>query len=328
MRRPSQISIIITLATLSLLGLANLRGKALLESNSFLRRLQASDEPINTVRKTTALNPVIVTLLTDTTSLVDLCSSLRTLKNAQGHPDAPILVFHLENAASDGRKAFFSTCTDRSIFFPTVDLDDFPEGFVPREGVDYTSAQINRFWTTKIWEHPALEPYDVIMRVDHDSCLSLPNAHLPSLKSPFENYHSHYFPGTVELNVNHLRGMFEFADKYMKDASSFPRIGEMWQKILYTHNTVGTLPTFQDSFEVSRKSFMLKDEVRQWHYALTDLPPYGYYTQGWNVDAERFLTLAMFGTRSSLNTDMVPGFVQKSLAIDRRHPGVCETPFM
>ena len=132
----------------------------------------------------------------------------------------------------------------------------------------------------------------------------------------------------VELNMNHLRGMFEFADKYMKNTTSFPRIGEMWQKILYTHTYIGTLPTFQDSFEVSRKSFMQKDEVRQWHYALTDLPPYGYFTEGWNVDAERFLTLAMFGTQSSLNTEMVPGFVQKSLAIDRKHPGVCETPFL
>ena len=201
MRILSQTSIAIILATISLLAIANFRGKALRESNLFSRMLQANGETYNTVRKTTALNPVIVTLVTDKTSLVDLCNSLRTLKNAQGHPDAPILVFHLEFGATAGRKAFFSTCTDRNLFYPTVDLDDFPKGFVPKEGVDYTSAQINRFWTTTIWEHPALEPYDVVMRVDHDSCLSLPNAHLPSLKSPFENYHSHYFPGTGEFTV-------------------------------------------------------------------------------------------------------------------------------
>jgi hypothetical protein len=200
MRKASQTAIVVLLAIVSFFAIANFREKEVFNTTTFLRRLQGNDET-KVVRKTSALNPVIVSLITDSTSINDLCNSFRTLKNAQGHPDAPILVFHLENEATTERMAFFSTCTDRPIFYPTIDLDDFPEGFVPESGVDYTSAQVNRFWTTTIWEHSALAPYDVVMRVDHDSCLSLPNVFLPSFKTTYQNYHSHYFPGTGALKT-------------------------------------------------------------------------------------------------------------------------------
>ena len=196
MRTASRTAIIVLLAIVSFFAIANVRGKAEFDTTVFLRRLQGNDEETNYVRKTSALNPVIVSLITHSTSINDLCNSFRTLKNAQGDSKAPILVFHLEDEATIEVKTFFSECTDRPIYYSTIDLDDFPEGFVPQNGVDYTSAQINRFWTTKIWEHSALAPYDVVMRVDHDSCLSLPNAFLPSLKTQYQNYHSHYFPGT------------------------------------------------------------------------------------------------------------------------------------
>lgn len=305
-------------------------------TSNVLRRLRSDVDTVNNIqqsdgsidRRTQAVSPAIVTLVTDQSQVNDLCDSMKTLVNIQGNTQAPVLIFHLENEPSDQQKEFLSSCTDRNVYFPIVDLDDYPEGFIPDPEVDYTDAQINRFWTTGLWEHPALgDRYDFIMRIDGEACFAIPNAMLPNLATPYQNYHSHYFPGTVELNPRRLNGMFDFAFQYMKDNQISNHYPQLWTKIAKTHEAAQTLPTFKSEFEIVRVSFMRSQQVRDFHTALTELPPYGYFTHGWNDEAERFLTAALFGSPSSIYTEPVPGFIQKSRAMGKLHEKACLRPF-
>jgi hypothetical protein len=264
---------------------------------------------------------VLVTMFTETTLIDDLCKSMRSLINVQGSLTAPIIIFSTTDLSVADR-SFLESCTERSVSFTALDLD-FPTGFVPQLNTDYTLAKINRFWTTTVWTHSALEGYNSIMRFDHDTCFTLPDPDLPHFKNEFNNYHSHYFAGNVELNAKRLNGMYALATSYMTENEFQPSHAALWQRIEYTHSAIGSLPNFQDSFEVVRKDFMLRDDIVAWHNALTETAPFGYFTQAWNVDAERFLTMAMFGTTSSVDSSLVPGYMQKNLAAGRRHPKVC-----
>jgi len=264
---------------------------------------------------------VLITLFTHNTLKDDLCKSMRSLSNIQGSTTAPIIIFHTTEI-SEADQSFLDACNERTVSFSSVELG-FPAGFEPNSYRDYTSAKISRFWTTMVWTHPALEDYNVIMRFDDDTCFTLPDPDLPHFKNDYMSYHSHYFPGNVELNAKRLVGMYELAASYMHDNQFQPGHAALWQKIEFTHNAIHSLPNFQDSFEVIRKDFMLRDDVAAWHNVLTETAPYGYFMAGWNVDAERFLTMAMFGTTSSVDTNLVPGYMQKNLAAGQRHPKVC-----
>ena len=87
------------------------------------RLLSIDDKQSSSLRKTQALSPVIVTMVTPKTSLDDLCKSMKTLVNAQGSLTAPVLIFHLEDEPDDERKTFFRKCSDRPVYFPILDLD-------------------------------------------------------------------------------------------------------------------------------------------------------------------------------------------------------------
>lgn len=270
-----------------------------------------------------AQNPVIVTVVTAETNLEELCHSMKSLNHVTGNSHAPVIAFHVTTAATDAEKTFLKACTDRRVLFDVLDISSFPVGFTPDPDKDYTHAQINRFWTTGLWQMSILSPYDIVMRIDHDTCFSsiLPN--VPGFSSQFHVYSSQYFPGDYEPNVFRLAGMFDFVVKYINDNHIFPMYTKLWQHALHTKSKVNSIPNFQDSFEISKKSWMQSEKVAAFHYNLTDMPPYGYFTEGWNVDAERFLTASIFGTASSIDIVALDGFVQKDIQRGRVHPKIC-----
>lgn len=273
------------------------------------------------------ISPVIAVLIHEQTNLINLCESIKTLVNIQGSVDAPILAFHLQSTPELADQNHLQSCTDRSVFFAIVNLNSFPPGFEPVIGKDYTLAQINRFWTSGIWNHPALNPFDVIMKIDDTVCFSLPDETLPYFKKSSHHYKSHIFPGTVNHNIVPLRGMHDFALEYMHTENMIPHHSELWQRIHYTFHSMKTLPKFQDSFEVVNKHFMLQEDVSKWLNALTDKPPYGYYTQEWNVNAERVLTMSMFGSVSSIDTTLVTGFLEKDPRRGKDNAKICGDNF-
>lgn len=273
-----------------------------------------------------AEHPVIVTLVTETTDIGELCQSMRSLIHVRGSSIAPVIAFHVENEADDDRKKFLKGCTDRVVLFDVVkivDRDTYPDLFTPDPNVDYTRAQINRFWTTGLWNMDILGPYDIVMRIDHDTCFSSVLPNVPGFSNIHHVYSSQYFPGDYEPNVYRLAGMFDFVKDYITEGHIFPLYTKLWQHTHTTFNKVNSIPNFQDSFEISSKSWMQSKEVSDFHYALTDTAPFGYYTQGWNVDAERFLTASIFGTSSSIDIVALDGFVQKDIQRKRVHPKIC-----
>lgn len=286
-------------------------------------------EGVGARRRTTGDNYLIVTLVVpDKTDLEQLCSSMGTLKMIEGAHEAPVFVFHLEDDPPPDQKEYLQECTERAVYFPIIDLDDYPAGFVPDPSHvgykdNYIYSQMHRFWTSTIWDHPAIVPYDVIMRIDQDTCFAERSATLPGFDRTSRKYHSQYFTGAYELNIERVGGMFDFAKDYLDKIDLIPRYTVLWQKVLATKAKVNSVPKFQDTFESIDKLFMQSEEVRYWHRNLTDTPPYGYFTMGWTDDAERFLTAAMFGTPSSIDTSVVPGFVQKDLNQKKYHPKIC-----
>jgi len=273
---------------------------------------------------------VIVAVIHRDTDLSELCLSMRTLSNIQGSLTAPVHIFHLghvQKSVREENKIFLQSCTDRHVYSNVVDTSTFPTGFVPEDGRDYFSSFINRFWTTQIWEHPALEPFEIIMKIDDDVCFSMPNSDLPYFKSSHHDYFSHHFPGTVELNRGNLDNMYEYSHNYIVENELVVGHEALWQIVDYTHKDTEGLPTFVYSFEVVRKSFMLRSDVYDWHHALTEMPPYGYFSRGWTAGAERFLTMAIFGTPSSVDGTLVRGFLQKNLGSGNSHDKVCTLPF-
>jgi len=283
------------------------------------RKLREPEEPV--------LSPVIVVLIHENTRLDDLCLSMKTLVNVKGSDTAPVLAFHLRTTPELEQQIILQQCTTRSVLFAVVDIDTFPVGFVPEEGVDYSSAQINRFWTSGIWKHKAMHSFNLIMKIDHDTCFAM-KTDLPNFSTPYHKFKSHYFPGTVELNPVRLEGMHEFALEYMADHNMDPTHETLWQKVHFTYHSQKTVPNFQDSFELVRKDFMLRADIYEWLNALTDLPPYGYFNEGWNVNAERFLTMAMFGSKSAIDLQIVEGFLEKDLNTGRRNHEICTDPFV
>jgi len=288
---------------------------------SIVRRISSNQKQETLYRALSQDDEVLITLFSESTLRDDLCKSMRTLSNVQGSLTAPVIIFHSTDISLADR-SFLESCTERIVTFSSVDLG-FPDGFEPDPDVDYTEAKINRFFTSTVWTSTALDDYNIIMRFDHDTCFTLPDLNLPHFKDQFSNYHSHYFSGNIELNVKRLSGMYDLAESYMYENEFRAGHTALWQKIEYTHNAINTLPNFQDSFEVIRKDFMLREDIVAWHNTLTEDAPFGYFTEGWNVDAERFLTMAMFGTRSSIDTTLVRGYMQKNLISGKRHEKVC-----
>jgi len=273
---------------------------------------------------------VIVAVIHRDTNLSELCLSIRTLTNIQGSPNAPVHIFHLghvQDSVREENQFYLQSCTDRHVYSNFVDTSTFPKGFVPEEGRDYFSAFVNRFWTTQIWEHPALEPFEVIMRIDDDVCFSMPNLDLPHFTSSNHDYFSHHLPGTVELNKGNWNEMYGYSHDYIVEHELVIGHEALWKIVDFTHKETGTLPTFVNSFEVVRKSFMLRSDVYNWHYALTEMPPYGYFSRGWRTGPERFMTMAIFGTPSSVVDSKIPGFLQKNLVSGVTHDEMCMVPF-
>lgn len=72
-----------------------------------------------------------------------------------------------------------------------------------------------------------------------------------------------------------------------------------------------TLPLFRTNFEVSKVSFMQRNDVSLWHDALTEQAPYGVYRHRWGDAVTRFLTASMFENQDRIMTIRPTGYFHK-----------------
>ena len=291
---------------------------------------RTEDEQTNTVGKPISFKdtshpengPVIAVLLANRVNdIEDLCLALRSLVLLKGDKNkehlAPILVFQ-EGDISIKAKQYLVHCTDRLIAFPFVDFTSFPPGFdMTVEGSrfqvkgrsEWGYYQMIRFWLTRVWEHPALKPYETVMRIDTDSCFNEVNSYLPNLKHDHLMYHSQYVG--LEDGKEYVVGLLDFAEQYLEKVQRVPKNVLLWEFIKTTWAHHQTLPLFMTNMEVSRKSFMLRPEIKDWHEALTEREPFGVMRKRWGDADIRFLTAAMFMGHDEVLTERASGYRHK-----------------
>ena len=180
--------------------------------------------------------------------LADLCQALRSLvylPSIQKY-NTSVLVFNEGNFTSSiASKLSSCSTTQRQLIFPIADLQTYPMGFKPFEEWEQFSkwtrfrplsgrstwsySQMIRFWTVGIFKHPALKYYDVIMRIDTDSCFQ-PQVgaaenegyvHLPALPDGRIVYQSNYegYTGSTLF----VRTLYDYALKYMSEHNITPK---------------------------------------------------------------------------------------------------------
>ena len=255
--------------------------------------------------------------------LVDLCQALRSLSHLPSIQkyNTTILIFNEGNFVSSTASKL-STCTSQPLLFPTVNLSTYPMGFEPyKEWEQFTKwtlfrplssrgewsyGQMIRFWTVGIFIHPALRDYDIIMRIDTDSCFQPQEGpaknegyvSLPALPSKNIVYQSNYegYTGSALF----VRTLYDYALKYMDEHNIQPKNPELWTTISDLRNKHNKLPVFQTNFEVVRMGFFLQPEVQHWLKSLSETEPYGVFRFRWGDAQTRVFTVAMFATKDQI----------------------------
>lgn len=294
--------------------------------NKYKRRALRSNNTSDS-KKLQYSRSAIVTLTTKSNEDInELCTAMKSLKNLQGDRTSPILVFNEGNLNSE-QMYFLSMCTDRTVAFPVVHLngqypphfnptrewDDFRKkfNFEPLKGRDnWSYAQMIRFWTLRLWKHPAIQQFDTVMRMDTDSCFIKhdqipPNlvdmSHhvdiLPDMESSIV-YQSLESPPSYNTFV---QGLFEFAMKYIKRENITPSNPQLWKQASDLWEKEKNVPLFKTNFEVARVSFFQRPDVVKWHEALSEFEPFGIWRQRWGDAHHRFLTMAIFGTPETVS---------------------------
>ena len=140
---------------------------------------------------------------------------------------------------------------------------------------------------SSIWKHPALDYFETIMRIDSDSCFKSKNEYLPSFAHDQLVYHSQ-FMGYEAYGDNFIKGLYVFVHKYVHEKGIRIKNALLWQFISTTWEAKGTLPLYNTNFELSRKSFMQRPDVMEFHESLTERHPYGVLTHRYEHQISNF----------------------------------------
>lgn len=254
----------------------------------------------------------------------ELCYTFQTLSNAKGDTNAGVIVFYDTNSMNllDGQKSTLASCTSRSVSFEAVNFSTgFPVDFVPSPGVDYTYVQAQRFLISKIWSHPALSGFDVVMRVSDDTCFTYESSTLPLLADPNLVYQSQSVPQAFEVARKYTTGFFHTAFAHLSLNAISPKNIGMWVNVVKAHEAVNSLPVLSNDFEVVKLSFMQSPEVADWLNFIIDNEFMLEYM--WGTNAERYMTAAIFTEPEQISTTPILGYVEKDFITGRLNEGIC-----
>lgn len=248
--------------------------------------------------------------------------SLEFLKGDKNpeHP-SPVLIFN-EGDLSKLEELSLVSSTNRPISFPRVDFTSFPEGFDPATEKGEFSVtgrskwgyyQMIRFWTTTIWEHAAIERFDTVMRIDSDSCFKEVNPYLPNFHHDDLFYHSQYVGVVPKHGSDYIEGMYDFVKNWMADTHqpSEPGNALLWHYATTMWESQRTLPLLMTNFELSKKSFMQREDVKNFHEAITEREPFYVLRHRWGDAILRYLLLAVFASPGRVSTIAPTGYFHK-----------------
>lgn len=243
--------------------------------------------------------PVIVTFISNST--VDFSSLKTTLKSLRymngDDPDfpAPILVFH-EGFLTVPNQKEIAAFTNRPVAFPIVNFLELPSHFeVSRNHANkniWADNQIQRFWISGVWKHPALQGFETIMKIEQSSCFKNFNERLPRLFDDDLVYHSRYIG--YEQNFESSQNLVDLVQSYVEKNSLKPANENSMEFITTAWKNTKSLPIFNTKLEVVRKSFMNRNDVSQFNHALTDAKAFDTFQYRWSLHAVRYITMALF----------------------------------
>eukprot|EP00536_Pseudo-nitzschia_multiseries_P009245 jgi/Psemu1/288329/fgenesh1_pg.253_\ len=244
---------------------------------------------------------------------------------------APLLIFQ-EGDISDAQKETIRTWTNRTVHFPEVDFGPLPESFNTSTAREPWSKpgrspwgywQMCRFWITKIWEHPVVDRYSTLMRIDTDSCFLGPtHPSLPTL--PKNNDWLVYAPNKDNWPASSAHNLFQTARDYLVSTNTTPANRRMWRSIrpYKRRTTKRTMPSFYNNFEILSVDFFRCADVTAFQRRITEEDPHGVFRNRWGDAPVRWLTVAIFAR---------PRQIQWGMNRNYGHGGDCEhlwtTPF-
>jgi len=279
-----------------------------------------------------AVTPAIITVIDSRTSLVELCWTLQTLERIKGYPDAPILIFHAipltfeklsKCILSDTRSIDYIDITDLyNIPIPTTIPGFNPSAFSP----DYfLYSQLQRFLITQLWQHSAIEPYNLLMRVSDTTCFTMDNNDLPGFASDAGEtvqYQSQSIPGEY-TSTKWTVGLWDEVFIFLSTGGYSPLNPALWSTAVQAHEGRNALPVFRDDLlEVVSVDFMKSSNVTDFHQYLTQNQR-NFFERRWSSGTTRYLTMAIFGQYWEIDTRFTPGLMEKDLYATNLFPKIC-----
>lgn len=228
----------------------------------------------------------------DVENLKRALQSLKFLTGDDPERPAPVVIFHEGDLSPDQMNAIIAS-TNRPITFPQVDLKSLPFGFDPKDAPqeDIRRYQMDRFWLTKVWTHPSLSPYEVIMKIDTDSCFMENNDLLPNLPNRHAMYMAEY--EGLEMERAHAEGLWAWSGEWMNGQDRVPGNPLAWHFCRTTTELHGTIPKVRPHLEVFVKRFMHQCYHYQFMAALTEDEPFLLFNKKWSYGAIRYLMTAV-----------------------------------
>ena len=271
-------------------------------------------------------------MIDSTTNLEELCYTFQTIERALGFPSATIFAFH-GLPLSDDILHMLGRCSHRIVIFVDVTafFHVFPYGFTPTPGVDYDKQRTEHFIVSDMWEIPHLEAHDVILRISDSTCLTMNNYDLPDfptfLPDEFTKskiaYQTQSVPNNFVVGHKYINNLLDATLLFMDANHIEPKNPEMWNLVMNYKKGMNSMPKLNNSFEIVRKEFMQRREVRAYHNYITNMTAEQFYNNNWSSDVLRFLTMAIFGGPEETYIMHVSGFIEKDFLKGRKYEGVC-----
>lgn len=193
---------------------------------------------------------------------------------------------------------------ERPIVFLNVDeaFHLFPPGFDPcrahspyRRRGKWNYSSMIRFWFKLIFELPQLQDYDYIMRLDDDSQLT---DKWPNIFQEMRKKNAVYFANDADVDLeDQLPGTMQLKRvvvEYLEHNQVEPKQPEVLKNAFGD----GTVRTYFNNFEVTKKEFFQRENIRQWVESVDGT--YGIFKYRWGDAILRYLTLAIFATKEEI----------------------------
>ena len=217
-------------------------------------------------------NPAIALLITaERDDIVDLKRNLGSLGRAFPTSRAPVLMFHEGDVGKD-LQAELAEALSRGGYlgqarYPEVRFDLparcclFEPNWSKRANRDkFAYHNMIRFWMKDVWQHPALNEFDTVMRLDSDSVITKPQPPddpLPGLRAGIV-YRGNVL-GTDGEPVMH--GFGEFLNLTIATWPHAPKQPDIISNFVTTLQQHGRVPLIYNNFFVSRVAFFRRPEV-------------------------------------------------------------------